>query len=252
MKNFAVLTLACSGLLLASCDRNPPPSNLTSVSGTLKEATFNEQTFAFGPTAWTGGAGTLIAVGDDGEKVAQTALAADGAFSLSLPRTLAADRLTELDVSELNGVEGCTGTVKSSTRANGALASFSVDAAKDGEVAPAAFRVNRDSAGNPTSITVTVGLLVYVDRSVTVRGSQTCTQDGVTGRLNVDWKLGQGWNKVSTTFTLSDSGSGTINLTSGTLPADWLYLEGTGAASPLGATSLKGLNFKVPQIPFFR
>lgn len=252
MKNLSLLALASATLLLASCNRDLPPSDLTSVSGTLKEATFNEQTLAFGTTAWTGGAGTLIAVGDDGEEVARTALGADGAFSLSLPRTLAAERLTELDVSELNAVAGCTGTLKSSARANGALASFSVDAGKDGEVAPAAFRVNRDSAGNPTDITVTVGMLVYVDRSVTITGSQTCTENGVTGRLNVDWKLGQGWNKVSTSFTLSDTASGTINLTSGTLPADWLYLEGTGAASPLGAASLGGLNFKVPQIPFFR
>jgi len=252
MKNITLLALTCSGLLLASCNRTTPPSNLTSVSGTLKEVVVNEQTMTFGTTAWTGGAGNLIAVADDGGEVARTALAADGSFTLSLPGTLAPDRLTALDVSELNDVNGCTGNVRASGQANAALASFSVDANKDGAVAPASFQIIRNSAGTPTGAKVTIGMLVYVDRSVTLRGNQTCTENGASVRLDVDWRLGQGWNKVSVSFDLNDSDTVGLNLTSGSLPADWLYLEGTGVASPLGAASLKGLNFKVPQLPFFR
>lgn len=252
MKKLTLLALTSAGLLLAACDRNPPPSNLTAVSGTVSEAIFNDSMLEFRTEAWTGGAGSLIAVADDGKEVARTALAADGSFNLSLPRTLAADRLTELDVASLNDVEGCTGTLKTSARVNAAAASFFVDANKDGTVTPAAVRIIKNSAGTPTSATVTNGLLVYVDRSVTLEGTQTCTEGQGTVRLNVDWELGQGWNKVTLDFTLSESDAITFNLRSGSLPADWLYLKGEGIPSPLGAASLKGLNFKVPQIPFFR
>ncbi|WP_158679901.1 hypothetical protein [Deinococcus sp. NW-56] len=252
MKSLSLLALASAGLLLAACDRTPPPSNLSAVSGTLKEASFDDATLTFGTVAWTGGAGSLLAVADDGEQVARTALAADGSFSLSLPRSLAADRLTPLDASEVGDVEGCTGTLKTSAQVNGAAVNFYVDANKDGLVLPANIQITRNSAGTPTSATITTGLLVYVDRGVSVTGSQTCTDGTFTARLKVNWALGQGWNKVTASFTLSDSPTTTLNLTSGSLPADWLYLEGGDGLFTQGAASLKGQPLKVPQLPFFR
>ncbi|MBB5235307.1 hypothetical protein [Deinococcus budaensis] len=261
MKNIALLTLTCSGLLLASCDRNPRPSDVTAVSGVLKEPTFNESTLTFGTQAWTGGAGTLIAEEFGGKELARTSLAADGSFNLPLPQTVAPELLTSLDVSDLNPVEGCTGTVTSSGQANGTGLDLRVDAAKDGEVAPAAFRFNKDSAGNYTSLTVTAGVLVYVDRAVTIKGTQTCTVEGTSASLNVDWQLRQGWNKTTIALDLKlteDMFVGGVNLGSGSFPADWLYLGETDVASPLGAASLKAAGLNLTdlkarfQLPFFR
>lgn len=261
MKNIALLTLTCSGLLLASCDRNPRPSDLNAVAGTLKESTFDESSLTFGTRAWTGGAGTVIAEEFGGKELARTPLAADGKFNLPLPQTVAAELLTSLDVSDLNPAEGCTGTVTSSAQANGTGLNLRVDANKDGEVAPASFRVNKDSAGNPTSLTVTTGVLVYVDRAVNIKGTQTCTVEGTSASLSVDWQLRQGWNKTSIALNLKLTGDmviDSVNLSSGNFPADWLYLEGTDTASPLGAAGLKagGLNMANLkarfQLPFFR
>lgn len=261
MKNLALLTLACSGLLLASCDRNPRPSDVNAVAGTLKEPTFNESTLTFGTQAWTGGAGTLIAEEFGGKELARTSLAADGKFSLPLPQTVAPELLTSLDVSDLNPAEGCTGAVTSSAQANGTGLDLRVDANKDGEVAPASFRFNKDNAGNPTSLTVTAGVLVYVDRAVNIKGTQTCTVEGTSASLTVDWQLRQGWNKTTIALDLKLTEAmeiGSVNLSSGSFPADWLYLEGTDVASPLSAASLKGARLNIPdlkarfQIPFFR
>lgn len=261
MKNTLPLLLASSALLLASCNGTNVnvPSTLTNVSGTLKEPTFNESTLTFGTKAWEGGAGSLIADGDDGKEVTRTTLAADGSFNLALPQTLAADRLSSLDVAELNSAEGCTGNFTSSGQANGALLELRVDANKDGIVAPASLNVVKNNKGEPTGISVTAGVLVYVDRAVTIKGSQTCTVEGESVTLNVDWRLGQGWNKTSTTLTIDlvgDVTSGSINFSSDSFPADWLYLEGSAAATPLSVggleTALKAAQLKATHLPFFR
>lgn len=252
MKNLALLTLACSGVLLASCNRTPRPSDLNALSGTLQEPTFNESTLTFGTQAWTGGAGTLIAEDVGGQEQARASLTADGKFNLTLPATVAAARLTLLDVAELNGGEGCTGNVTASAQASGTVLKLRVDAGKDGNVAPASLRVNKDSGGAVTGRSVTVGTLVYVDRAVTIQGSQTCSVEGETVTLKVDWQFRQGWNKTSTTLEFDELGSvlsGNITLTSGSLPATWLY----GVASPLSAAGLGSQSLKASkyQLPFF-
>lgn len=258
MKKITPLLLLSSALFMASCGTTPAPDKaapgaLTALSGTLQEPTFNESTLTFGTQAWTGGAGTLIAQDAGGKEQARATLAADGNFNLTLPATVAADRLTLLDVAALNGAEGCTGTVTASAQANGTALELRVDANKDGSVAPASFRVDQDSQGNPTALAVTTGLLVYVDRAVTLKGSQTCTAQGESATLNVDWQLRQGWNKASATLTINSAGSGSINLTSGSFPDTWLYLEGD-TASPLSAAGLGSQSLKASKypLPFFR
>lgn len=111
MKNIALLTLACTGLLLASCDRTELPSNLNSVSGTVAEgslAASSNGALTLTTSAWTGGAGSVRAYTQEGsqpENVVTTALAADGKFNLNLPATPAAGTLSAIATGEFNDEE---------------------------------------------------------------------------------------------------------------------------------------------------
>lgn len=257
MKNLALLTLACSGLLLASCNRTPLPSNLTTVSGTVVEGKFGATSngaLTLTTSAWTGGAGSVrayTAEGSQPQNVVTTPLAADGKFSLTLPATPAAGTLSAIAADEFNDEDDtCTGTVTvSNTQAQvAALAIGAEGATKQGGISPLAVSNTVDSAGKVTSYEFTLGQLLYVDRAVTLKGTQNCTNGDATFRGDINVSLRQGWNKVSLSVQFNAEADMTgLVVRSGSSPDTWVYMN-SGSASPLGVQSLKALE----KLSFFR
>jgi hypothetical protein len=245
MKNPALLTLVCSGLLLASCNRNTPPQP-DSAAGKLVELKFAETTGAASYSAWSGGAGQVIASVEGKGELVKTVLKADGSFSLTLPR-LETALLVAADPTALTpGLpENCTSSleVSGAADARSAVATFGVQAQKSGAIAPFALREAANSA------TLEAGAYVYFDKAAGLSGKITCIKNNVsvTGDINVQFR--PGWNKLS----LSVAATATevkVSLTTGTLPANWVYLGDSQAAQPLGSQSLKTL--KSLNLPFFR
>ncbi|BDP41171.1 hypothetical protein DAETH_11400 [Deinococcus aetherius] len=239
-----------SALLLASCDRTNVPSNLTNVSGTVVEgslAASSNGTLALTTSAWTGGAGSVRAYTGEGsqpQNVVTTALAADGKFSLNLPTAPAAGTLSAIAADEFNAEEdNCTGTVTVSTsQARGAALAIGAEGAtKSGGITPLSVTSKVDSAGKVIGYEATLGELLYVDRGLTIKGTQTCTNGSDTFKGDIDVSLQQGWNKVSLTLQLNADGALTgLVVRSGSHPSNWVFLN-SGSASPLGVQSLKAL-----------
>lgn len=248
MKNHSLLLLAGCALLLASCNMNSVPQPET-VSGQVKELSATASG-SVTYTGWSGGAGRVMASVAGKDNLVTADLAADGKFSLTLPR-LDASLLSPMDFSsELP--DGCTGSLKTSgaSDARGNAASFDVQAGKSGMIAPAAFQM----ANSSTSISS--GSYVYVDKAVGLSGKLNCTEEGLTVTGDVNLQLRAGWNKV--TFTISATAQGgNISLTTGSVPAQWVYLEG-GLAFPIKQQSLSGSALAQPALkvartlPFFR
>ncbi|GAA5514969.1 hypothetical protein Dcar01_03733 [Deinococcus carri] len=248
MKNLSLLLLAGSALLLASCNMNSVPQP-EAVSGQVKELS-PTASGAVTYTGWSGGAGKVMASVEGKDNLVTADLAADGKFSLTLPR-LDASLLSPMDLSsELP--DGCTGSLKTSGAgdARGNAASFDVQAGKSGMIAPAAFQMSN------SSINISSGSYVYVDKAVGLSGKINCTEEGVGVTGDINLQLRAGWNKVTFTISATDQG-GNISLTTGSVPAQWVYLEG-GLAFPIRQQSLSGSALAQPALkvartlPFFR
>lgn len=258
MKKIALLTLTCSGLLLASCGRTNAPTNLTNLSGMVVEGNLEVSSngaLTLTTGAWTGGAGSVLAftVENDGpENIVTTPLAADGKFSFDLPATPAASSLTPVSADVFsNDGEDCQGNVNvSDTGARVAPLLVGVDtAAKDGPIFPVSVKTTVDSAGKVTGGELALGFLLYADRSVTLRGTQTCTAtNGFTYATDLDLTLSKGWNKLSLATQGDVEGTLTkVVVRSGSYPNNWVYLGDDLGAVPLGTQSLKSL-----KLPFLR
>ncbi|MDL2342613.1 hypothetical protein QOL99_00435 [Deinococcus sp. MIMF12] len=250
MKNLSLLTLASATLLLASCGtKTPPESDLRTLTGTVVEGEFEgtETNGRLTTSAWTGGAGSVRGYLADAEgPAAQPAvtgtLAADGKFSLTLPTPTAA-QLTELNADDWDDLgedyaltEDCTPTLKVSTSGvRGASLMLEVDAGKDGAILP--FAYSASEGANSGKLDVRFGTLIYVDRSVTIEGSKTCTVEGNSFTTRVDLRLGKGWNKVQVTVSADEATKKfSSSITSGNFTSDnWVYLE--GGMSPLSTQS---------------
>ncbi|WP_288432465.1 hypothetical protein [uncultured Deinococcus sp.] len=228
-------------LLLASChgQNTPTVTTYTSTSGTVRElGTPGANDMVAPTTAWTGGAGTIQAtVADAGTQGATSAsLASNGTFTLPLPtnvktRSLSSDEFTLPGSEEL----GCAGTpTVSDPAARFAVLNVNVSAGKQGPVDP--VRISFTGTVNaPTGLSIESGAFLYADRPVSITGTQTCTltESGETYTLtsSLNMTLGQGWNKVTATEIISDSGA-SLNLTSGTFPTEeWVYLDGSALTS---------------------
>ncbi|WP_027459297.1 hypothetical protein [Deinococcus murrayi] len=249
MKNFALLAVASAGLFLASCDQNPPPSALLALSGTVVEGelTGTEMAFQLRTQAWSGGAGRVagyLVTGDElpQQPAAVGTLAADGRFVLTLP-TPAATQLAPLDTDLFGSLpEGydfaadCLPQLAVSDRsARSAGLLVAVEAGKEGPVSPLTF----SSEGTPGQgrLNVSFGGLVYVDRSVTLQGSRTCTSpQGERLTVQADLRLGKGWNKVQFTVTADErANTASVSAVSGAFSSDnWVYLKGELSGQSLG------------------
>lgn len=223
MKNPAALVLVGSALLLASCNRNSVPAVQPNVaSGKVVELAFDPQTGSPSYTAWSGGAGKVVASVEGKPELATASLGADGSFSLTLPSVESsllvnanpADFSTELP-------DNCTGsfTFSGANDAKSAVATFSVQAQKSGEIAPLA------ASGTATSLTLAVGLYVYFDKAVGLSGKLTCIENNKTETADVNLQFVPGWNVVSV-----DVMSTQISMKTGTLPGSWVYV-GNGASA---------------------
>ncbi|WP_216318650.1 hypothetical protein [Deinococcus aestuarii] len=249
MKKLGALMMVGSVLLLASCDRTNVPSNLTTVSGTVVEGNLTASSngaLTLTTSAWTGGAGSVRAYTVEGtqpQNVVTTPLAADGKFRLNLPATPATGTLAAITADEFNDEEdNCTGTVTVSTsQAQGtALVIGAEGATKSGGISPLSVTTKVDGAGTVTGYEAVLGQLLYVDRGVTVRGTQSCTNGGDTFKGDVDVSLQKGWNKVSLTLQFDGNGDLTGSVVRGGSPNNWVFLN-SGGASPLGVQSLRAL-----------
>lgn len=249
MKHLAVLTLTSAALLLASCSRDPRPSDLTTLTGTVVEGRFaqtGEYAGELKTSPWTGGAGAVrgYMMAEDGisEQPATTgALAADGRFNLTLP-TPAAAQLVTIDTDIWAGLDdefglGADCSPQLSVSKNGvrsAVMMLEVEASKAGPVMP--FVLALDQTPGKVKGDVRFGGLIYVDQSVTVQGSRTCTVGGIAVSTQVDLRLGKGWNKMQFAVSADEAArTGSTSITSGTLPSDWVFF-GEGM-SPLGTGS---------------
>ncbi|WP_034382898.1 hypothetical protein [Deinococcus sp. YIM 77859] len=253
MKKAAALLLG-STLLLASCNSTPSTPQPETVSGQVKELSASPSgTITY--SSWTGGAGKVLVSVEGKDNLVTADLTADGRFSLTLP-SLDAALLSNLDLTS-DLPEGCTGSLTTSgaSNARGNVATFRVQAGKSGEIAPAGFQV-RTSGGTLESVSMEGGLYVYADKAAGLSGRLNCTQDGVPVTGNINVQLQAGWNKMTLTLSATKQG-GTLSLKTGSLPAQWLYLENDSALS-LGQQSLNRSAaaqpvLKVAQaLPFFR
>lgn len=239
MKKLSMLALASAGLLLAACDRTPPPSNLNSLSGTVVEGNFVETTTSLrlATGAWTGGAGSVrgYLVGEDGvagQPAATGTLGADGKFALTLPTPTAA-QLTALDTDlfgalpeDYNFAQDCVPQVTASDQSvRSTTMVVEVDANKDGPVLPIALSL--DATPGQGKANLSLGGLMYVDRSVTLKGTRTCTAQGERLTVQVDLRLGKGWNKVQFAVTGDEAtGAYAVSAVSGGFSSDnWVYLN---------------------------
>lgn len=249
MKITLPLLAVGSALLFASCNQVDVPSNLTNVSGTVVEGSLGASSngaLTLTTSPWTGGAGFVrayTAEGDGPQNVVTTPLAADGKFSLNLP-TPAAGTLSTFAADEFNDEEDdCTGTVTVSTNEaqSAALVIGAEGATKKGGISPLSVKSTVDSAGKVTGYEFTLGQLRYVDRGLTIKGTQTCQNGSDAFKGDIDASLQKGWNKVSLTVQLSVQGAVTgLVVRSGSYPDNWVFLNGS-SASPLGVQSLKAL-----------
>ncbi|WP_102127795.1 hypothetical protein [Deinococcus planocerae] len=221
------------------------------MSGTVLEGEYQvgtNDTATLVTSSWKGGAGSVVArlSNEIGTEVARTALTADGKFSLTLPRPTDA-QLTALDPGDLGdpAEASCQGTVTVSDRAaRGTGLVLSVDADQDGLINPetGTSSVNGDIVVGTSAS----GALIYVDRAVTIKGTQTCTDSGLAVTSDVNMPLSQGWNKVTVTTRLeinlqTESVKGTFTIRSGSFPTDnWIYVKENSAA-PLSVQRLNTL-----------
>lgn len=233
MKTTLPLVLLASALLLASCGggtATPSVPQARTVAGQIKELSVsNSGTVTY--TAWTGGAGKVVAAVEGQDNLVTADLVADGNFSLTLP-TVDASLLTDVGFSS-DLPAGCTGNLKASgaTDARGTAATFRVQASKSGEIAPMAVQVSN------SSVSISSGGYIYADKAAGVSGTLNCSEGNTSVAGSINLQLKAGWNQVTFTITATSQGSGTVNFATGSLPAQWVYLEG-GMAQPLSQQAL--------------
>lgn len=241
----ALLLTACGG----GADTPTVPQPLT-LSGTVVEGSFPDEV-NLSTKAWTGGAGQVIAKNNEtGAELARGTLNANGSFSLTLPATVSGlstgyfDDLKDLNSGNTSGLS-CTGTPSvSATGVQGTSAILTVDANKDGEISPLLAQGQFSSL--PVTYNAKSGGAIYVDRAVSITGTQTCTGilEGLpaTIRSTFNLNLRTGWNLVSASIDMTGTTNGingTLAMTSGGLPTNNWVFGLNGSAQSL---SLKSLN----------
>lgn len=129
------------------------------------------------------------------EVVARGAVAADGRFSLALPGSVAAKAYTTPEAA-LQLLENCDFLPTVSPAGVKALLAHPLVYA-GGENKPWGYLALRgyQPGNSPSSGTGSTTLLVWVDKAVSVKGSGKCGEPG-RGAVNVDVRLGAGWNYV--------------------------------------------------------
>lgn len=178
--------------------------------------------------------GYLVAGDDLTEQPAATGtLTADGRFTLTLPTPTAA-QLAPLDTElfgalpeEYDFAADCLPQLTVSDRsARSASLLVVVDAGKDGPVQP--FALSYEGTESQGKLNLSLGALAYVDRSVTLKGSRTCTVEGVRLTVQADLRLGRGWNKVQLAVTADDRAkTANVSAVSGAFSSDnWVFLNG--------------------------
>lgn len=231
---YALGLMLLSALFLAACDSNNTPvvnpmPALNTLSGTLVEGKFavQEGKVIVQTSAWTGGAGdvTFNAVDEVSQPVelGRTALAADGKFSFASLPTPGASTLSKIaDVSEI-----CiNGFTISDSAALSASAALFTRAQKNVRFDLIAY----DTLNNGVT-TARTGTLIYVDRAVTVKGSQTCTIEDQTLVADFDLALAKGWNMTTSTL---NAGSKTFTVRNGSpAGAQWIDLQTSEKAAGL-------------------
>ena len=235
------------------------------ISGTVVEAVPNTDPndLNLKTKAWTGGAGKVegtIYVADKAKVLTTGTLAANGTFTLVLPESVADADLTSESFDNTTPISGdpsgltCTGNVNvSDPAARLAALNVRVDAAKDGSITPGTATGSINDGTKMITFGIKSGVLLYVDRALTLKGSQACqgTQNGMTVKSTgqVDAKLVKGWNKVmlnmDSTATATAMTS-TVTMTSGSLPTnEWVFAN---SMMPMNVRSMSAL----PQFNLFR
>lgn len=259
MKKHAWLTLALP-LLLTACPRPPTvvePQPLT-VSGTVVEQVSGADPFTLNTGPWKGGAGQVVArsEGDAPAEIARGTLNADGSFSLTLPREVDSAFLSSPTDSTTGGIDAvgdadCSSSSGQMTISDPAVLSLTVGltakgASKSGLVFNETRNLQIDEAAQKSRAQLNAGRLVYVDRTVTVSGTVTCTTSfsdlPVTLTLQGNFTLNKGWNKVSSSSDIQVDVSKmlaqwTVTTSVGALPTNqWVYQPGE-VAMPLSLFS---------------
>lgn len=186
-------------LFLAACTPKETPTAsepVKTLSGTVVEGQFVAQgdKVTLQTSAWTGGAGHVtLNILDAASKTLEldrTALGADGQFSFA---SLPTPQTSDLRKITAEG-EGCTNTfvVSDPAALNATAALFAL----------AKTNVRFDLVAYDNAATRT-GTLIYADRAVTVKGSQTCTIEGKTFVADFNLALLKGWNMTTTTLNVS-------------------------------------------------
>lgn len=231
MKNIVLLA---AGLTLVACGPRLPatePDRTTlTLSGTVQEGRLRADASGLPElrrTTWSQGTRPLVALIPDntgGAEVARGSIAANGAFTITLP-PISASALQELN---LNEDEFCTVTVTERTpgmRGTGIflMAQFPGTGVN---VAPMEFSFAVNATGTQATARLRTESYVYVDRPGVLRARQVCNYAGVQTVDEVDAQLHRGWNRLTQTVTATENASGESTLTvrtdNSTLAAGWL------------------------------
>lgn len=232
----------------------PTGDQTLTVTGKVTELSVNSSTGAFTYTPWTGGAGKVNVAAGSKTNFAQGTLNADGNFSVVLPKPDASLLVGGANSSGLP--EGCTGDLKvtGATDARSTGVDFTAQASKSGEIAPAALSMSADGK----QLAVQVGAYVYFDKVAGLIGQLTCVENGASTSGTINAQFSAGWNKVSYSIVVNDSGTSSVSVTTGSVPAQWVYLGATGA-TPLSlsprAQTLKAqalASVQALHLPFLR
>lgn len=236
-------------LVLASCGgpQTPVSRTVNNVSGTVVEVSTSDNGLNMIPKAWTGGAGTVIVRTSEDAELSRSTLKADGTFTVNLPTPTSG--LKPMDVADLQDLtptdtDGltCTGTpTASGSGVQGTGAHLTVDAAKDGAIAP--MTITGSQSTTTKSQSIKWGGLVYVNGPMTIKGTRTCTGSGngnnATLGATFNVELQAGWNLLTLEMseTLQKTGdttgnwTATASITSGSLPTNQWVFTGDSALS---------------------
>ncbi|GGO41892.1 hypothetical protein [Deinococcus humi] len=219
-------------LLLAACTPKETPAGgetVNTLSGTAVEGQYAAQgnQVVLQTSAWTGGAGnvTLNVLDAAGKTVelGRTALGADGKFSfasLPTPNTSELTKITEQS-------ESCTNTfVVSDPAALNATAGLFASAQTNVPLTLVAY--DTTTAGGTTTRT---GTLIYADRAVTVKGSQTCQIGAKPYTADFNLALVKGWNMTTASLNLTTR-AGTVR-NGAPAGAQWIAFKVSGGATGL-------------------
>lgn len=224
-------------LFLVACTPKETPTAsepVKTLTGTVVEGQFVAQgdLVTLQTSAWTGGAGHVtLNILDAASKTLEldrTALGADGQFSFA---SLPTPETSDLHKITAEG-EGCTNTfVVSDPAALNATAALFALAKTNVRFDLVAY----DQTGTSAATTRT-GTLIYADRAVTVKGSQTCTMAGKTFVADFNLALLKGWNMTTTTLNVSTRA---VTVRNGSpAGAQWISIKTTQGTTGLALNHL--------------